>query len=64
MDKQKNGIRSDKPELSEKELEKVDGGMRVIVGDYKQGHCRRCGIYAVIYDGYCDECKKKIDNGE
>lgn len=64
MDKQKNGIRSDKPELSEKELEKVDGGMRVIVGNHKYGQCKRCGIYAAIFDGYCSECKKKIDNGE
>ena len=48
-----------KTELNEKELEKVDGGIRVIrVGDGKMGTCQRCGTYAYIIDGHCEKCRK------
>ena len=45
-------------ELNEKELEKVDGGIRVVVGDGKMGTCQRCGTYAYIIDGHCEKCRK------
>ncbi len=47
-----------KTELNEKELEKVDGGIRVVVGDGKMGTCQRCGTYAYIIDGHCEKCRK------
>ena len=47
-----------KAELNEKELEKVDGGIRVVVGDGKMGTCQRCGTYAYIIDGHCEKCRK------
>ena len=47
-----------KTELNEKELEKVDGGIRVVVGDGKMGTCQRCGTYAYIIDGHCEKFRK------
>ena len=55
MKEQKEKIKTDKAELNENELEKVDGGMKVIIiGDGKMGMCERCGIYAYIVDGLCE----------
>ena len=43
MKEQKEKIKTDKAELNENELEKVDGGMKVIIiGDGKMGTCERC----------------------
>mgnify|MGYP006991823833 CR=1 FL=1 len=64
MNKQKKEIKIDKAELNEKDLEKVDGGIRVVVGDGKMGTCKRCGTYAYIIDGYCSKCAEKIRNGQ
>ena len=51
--------KNEKAELNEKELEKVDGGIRVIIdGDGKMGTCQRCGTYAYIIDGHCEKCRK------
>lgn len=59
MKEQKEKIKTDKAELHENELEKVDGGMKVIIiGDGKMGTCERCGIYAYIVDGLCEKCRK------
>lgn len=59
MNKQKKEIKIDKAELNENELEKVDGGMKVIiVGDGKMGTCTKCGLYAYIVDGLCEKCRK------
>lgn len=45
MNKQKKEIKIDKAELNEKDLEKVDGGIRVVVGDGKMGTCEKCRTY-------------------
>ncbi len=45
-------------ELDETDLEKVDGGIKVIVGDGKHGTCKWCGAYSIMYDGYCYACKR------
>ena len=59
MKEQKEKIKTDKAELNENELEKVDGGMKVIIiGAGKMGMCERCGIYAYIVDGLCEKCRK------
>lgn len=58
MNKQKKEIKIDKTELNENELEKVDGGMRVIVGNGKMGTCEKCRTYAYIVDGLCEKCRK------
>ena len=59
MNEQKKEIKINKAELNENELEKVDGGMKVIIiGDGKMGTCERCGIYAYIVDGLCENCRK------
>ena len=59
MNKQKKEIKIDKAELNEKDLEKVDGGIRVVVGDGKMGTCKKCGTYAYIIDGRCEKCRNK-----
>ena len=38
-------------EISEENLEQVNGGRRVVVGDGKMGTCKKCGTYAYIIDG-------------
>ncbi len=58
MNKQKKEIKIDKAELNEKDLEKVDGGIRVVVGDGKMGTCEKCKTYAYIVDGLCEKCRK------
>ena len=58
MKEQKEKIKTDKAELNENELEKVDGGMKVIVGDGKMGTCEKCKTYAYIIDGLCEKCRK------
>lgn len=46
-------------EIPEENLEQVNGGKRVVVGDGKMGTCERCGTYAYIIDGYCEKCRNK-----
>lgn len=58
MNKQKKEIKIDKAELNEKDLEKVDGGIRVVVGDGKMGTCEKCRTYDYIIDGLCEKCRK------
>lgn len=58
MNEQKKESINEKKELNEKELEKVDGGRRVVVGDGKMGTCQKCRTYAYIIDGYCEKCRK------
>ena len=58
MNEQKKEIKIDKAELNEKDLEKVDGGIRVVVGDGKMGTCENCKTYAYIVDGLCEKCRK------
>lgn len=42
MNKQKKEIKIDKAELNENDLKKVDGGIRVVVGNGKMGTCEKC----------------------
>lgn len=58
MNERKKEIKIDKAELNESELEKVDGGIRVVVGDGKMGTCTKCKTYAYIVDGLCEKCRK------
>lgn len=58
MNKQKKEIKIDKAELNENELGKVDGGIRVVVGDGKMGTCEKCKTYAYIVDRLCEKCRK------
>ena len=59
MKAQNKKIKTDKAELNENELEKVDGGKRVIIiGDGKMGTCERCRMYAYIIDGLREKCRK------
>lgn len=58
MNEQKKEIKTDKTELNENDLEKVDGGIRVVVGNGKMGTCEKCGTYAYIIDGCCEKCRK------
>lgn len=58
MNKRKKETKIDKAELNEKDLEKVDGGIRVVVGDGKMGTCTKCKTYAYIVDGLCEKCRK------
>ena len=58
MNEQKKEIKTDKTELNENDLEKVDGGKRVVVGNGKMGTCEKCGTYAYIIDGCCEKCRK------
>ena len=44
-------------EISEENLEQVNGGRRVVVGDGKMGTCKKCGTYAYIIDGLCNREK-------
>lgn len=47
-------------ELDESELEKVDGGKKVVIDkEGKQGYCTICGRYSTMYGGYCYSCKDK-----
>lgn len=46
-------------EISEENLEQVNGGRRVVVGDGKMGTCKKCGTYAYIIDGRCEKCRNK-----
>ena len=64
MNEQKKEFENSKTELNENDLEKVGGGMRVVIGDGKQGTCKRCGTYDYIIDGYCSKCAEKIRNGQ
>ena len=58
MNEQKKESRNDRSELNENDLEKVDGGMRVVVGNGKMGTCEKCGTYGYLVDGYCEKCRK------
>ncbi len=58
MNEQKKEIKTDKAKLNENDLEKVDGGVRVVVGNGKMGTCGKCGTYAYIIDGCCEKCRK------
>lgn len=46
-------------EISEENLEQVNGGRRGVVGDGKMGTCKKCGTYAYIIDGRCEKCRNK-----
>lgn len=49
-------VENDKTDiLSEDELDKVNGGVKLPVTQ-----CRSCGTHSgVLYNGYCKECQKK-----
>ena len=59
MNGQKKDIKITKAELNETDLEKVDGGIRVVVGNGRMGTCEKCRTYAYLVDGHCEKCRKK-----
>lgn len=58
MNGQKKDIKITKAELNETDLEKVDGGIRVVVGNGRMGTCEKCRTYAYLVDGHCEKCRK------
>ena len=50
---------NEKIKNNEENLEQVNGGRRVVVGDGKMGTCKKCGTYAYIIDGRCEKCRNK-----
>lgn len=58
MNEQKKEIKIDKAELNENDLKKVDGGIRVVVGNGKMGTCENAGHMPISLTDFAKNAEK------